>query len=152
MRSAPAGPHPIEEVLVIRSLRVLIIAALALGTLLAGTFSAAADPWEDCGPHSLEDKVVRVFPRGPSEAGPTGDTATLECGNRYYGLGRLAPQWSGAGPEWRAVADAALARTLAGAAAPAYEARSNTWVYTSPEAVVVLGPGGVVVDARPASR
>lgn len=135
----------------VRSLQALVIAALALVTLLAGAFTAAAEPWEECGPHSLEDKVVRMFPRTPSPAGPAGDTATLECGNRYYGFLRMAPQWSGAGPDWRTVADGALARTLSGPVAPVYDPRSNTWVYASPEAVVVLGPGGVVVDARPAS-
>lgn len=136
----------------VRAVHMLVIAALASVTLLAGAFTAAAEPWEDCGPHSLEDKVVRVFPRTPSPAGPVGDTATLECGNRYYGFGRMAPQWLAAGPDWRAVADGAVARTLSGGVMSAYDGRSNTWAYSSPEAVVVLGPGGVVVDARPVGR
>lgn len=148
----------------LRCLRLIVAAApVALAVLLLGGPAASADPWVDCGPHSLEEKVVRAFPRVPSPAGPAGVSSELQCGNRYYGFRRIEPQWSvlqwsmlpqpgAAAGDWRAVADDAITRTLTTDDTPVHDARSDTWTYESPDAAVVVGPRGLVIDARPAGR
>ena len=135
----------------LRSLLTGGVATLAaLAALLAGSPSAAADPWSGCGPHSLEEKVVRVFPRTPAAAGPTADSSALPCGNRYFGLRRIETGWPGvAASDRHAVVDAAVARALVSGATPTHDPRSGNWTYGAPDVEVVLGPGGLIIDARP---
>lgn len=131
------------------SLRPLV-AVLVLAALWLTAPAAAADTWADCGPHSDENKTVRVFPRAPSPAGPAGVTSELQCGNRYYGLRRIEAHWAGhSARDWRPAADAAITRALDGRVVPTFDPRSGNHTYASPGVEVVVGPRGVVVDARP---
>ena len=59
-----------------RALASICGAAVVLVDLLAVAPPALAEPRATCGPHSLEDEVVRVFPR------PDGESRLL-CGSRY---------------------------------------------------------------------
>ncbi|MDL5160145.1 hypothetical protein [Actinomycetospora termitidis] len=109
-------------------------AVLALLILLVGS-PAAAEPPEICGPHTAEDRVVRVFPRGE-------ETSELLCGNRYYGFRRI---------DWSVVSLDTIARTLAAPGSSTYDARSETWTLTGEGAVVVItARHGQVITARAA--
>jgi len=139
------------------SLLTMLGPALAAAVLLLlGPVAAAGPapgpapvPWEACGPHSLEEKTVRVFPRRPDAAGPAGDTSELQCGNRYYGLRRIEAQWPVLDKAGRAAVDAAIARTLVSGAVPVLDRRSGNHTYRSPDADVVVGPHGLIIAARP---
>lgn len=121
--------------------------ALSVATSFVAAPPALADAWADCPAHSLEDTTIRVFPRIPSPSGPTGTSSELQCGNRYYGFHRIEAEWNVV-PDWRSAADAAIGRALTSDGAPVYDERSNTWSYRAPGVVVVLGPRGLIINAR----
>ncbi|MEJ2866809.1 hypothetical protein WCD74_03475 [Actinomycetospora sp. OC33-EN08] len=114
--------------------RSFVVAVLAAVAVLVAAPPASAEPREVCGPHSPEETVVRVFPRGE-------ETSSLLCGTRYYGFRRI---------DWSAVSLDAIARTLASPASSTWDERSATWTVEGPGATVVIARHGQVITARAA--
>ena len=118
-----------------RAIAPVFGAAVVLVALLALAPPARAEPRPTCGPHSLEDEVVRVFPRVDGES-------RLLCGNRWFGFG---------GIDWSAVSEDAIARTLRSPRATTYDERGDTWTYAGEPGgvdVVITARHGEIVTAR----
>ena len=111
----------------------LLLLVLTAASLLLVALPTSAESREVCGPHTAEDRVVRVFDRAAGES-------ALLCGSRYDGFRRI---------DWGSVSLDAIARTLADPAPPTYDERSNPWTHTGEVTVVVPAGDAQVITARP---
>ena len=144
-----------------------VVVLTACGSPAAGAAHAAT--WTACGGADAQTHVVRQFPRVrevvAGESIPAGTTALL-CGDQGYGyrhiLRRHQGDWDrepGAGGDWSAAADRAIAAALRDPQRVDFRSSNDTFCYSRPLAagrdvaiVVVRSSDGAIITAYPGTH